>query len=125
MYIKNVLIGIDQLINTFIGGKPDETISAKAHREAGHGKTGWNIAEKIINCLFLNNKHCYEAYIAELNRSQISSDYQLKWNSVNEKLPTRINWYICRIKGRVCPIISVWHGNRFTNEDVTFWREVE
>ena len=34
-YIKNILIALDQLANTIIGGDPDETISSrteKAHR---------------------------------------------------------------------------------------------
>lgn len=28
-YAKNILIGIDQLINTICGGNPDETISSR------------------------------------------------------------------------------------------------
>lgn len=31
-YIKNILIGIDQLGNTLIGGAPDETISSRFGR---------------------------------------------------------------------------------------------
>lgn len=29
-YIKNILIGLDQLANTVLGGDPDETISSRA-----------------------------------------------------------------------------------------------
>lgn len=29
-YLFNILIGVDQLANTFIGGDPDETISSRA-----------------------------------------------------------------------------------------------
>lgn len=28
-YVKNVLIGIDQLVNAMIGGDPDETLSSR------------------------------------------------------------------------------------------------
>jgi len=32
LYIKNILIGIDQFFNTLFGGSPDETISSRVFR---------------------------------------------------------------------------------------------
>ena len=29
LYVRNILVGIDQLVNTIIGGDPDETISSR------------------------------------------------------------------------------------------------
>lgn len=34
-YIKNVLIGVDQLVNAVIGGWPDESLSSRSWREYG------------------------------------------------------------------------------------------
>lgn len=43
-YLKKVLLGIDQLGNTLIGGAPDETISARA----GRRKDAKTLAGRII-----------------------------------------------------------------------------
>jgi len=32
MYLKNLALGIDQLLNTILGGLPDETLSSRAYR---------------------------------------------------------------------------------------------
>lgn len=37
-YIKNVLIGVDQLVNAVIGGWPDESLSSRSWREYVSGK---------------------------------------------------------------------------------------
>ena len=55
-YLKNVLIGIDQLTNTVIGGDPDETISSRAAKAARKGKR-WG----CVLCRFLSlfeKDHC-------------------------------------------------------------------
>lgn len=56
-YIKNVLIGIDQLGGAIILGDPDETISSrlgKAHR-GDNGKIWYGITYLpwlVVNCVF-------------------------------------------------------------------------
>ena len=38
-YFKNILVGLDQLLNAILGGDPDETISSrsgKMARDTGH-----------------------------------------------------------------------------------------
>lgn len=55
-YFWNILISIDQLANTFLGGDPDETISSRAGKKAREGK----LSSKLL-CKFLNifdKGHC-------------------------------------------------------------------
>lgn len=69
-YLKNILIGIDQLGNTFAGGNPDNTISARVgynyyHNSKIHFKQYWNSLRFIIDTTFypLDGKgHCHSAY---------------------------------------------------------------
>ena len=59
-YIKNVLIGIDQLANAVIGGDPDETISSRAGKEVRKGRRGgWRILCLILN--HFDKDHCQES----------------------------------------------------------------
>ena len=63
-----VLVAIDQLINTCIGGYADETLSSRAHRRRLRGKPG--VAWIIDHIFFWQPNHCQEAYESELNRMQ-------------------------------------------------------
>ena len=57
-YIWNILIAIDQLANTILGGDPDETISSRA------GKLQHKRRWACILCKFLNwidTDHCKES----------------------------------------------------------------
>ncbi|MGE5862336.1 MAG: pseudouridine synthase [Nitrososphaerales archaeon] len=75
LYLKRILLSLDQTINVLMGGQPDETISAKSWRMKDKS-LGWNIARRIIDKLFWFDKdHCYSSYLAELNREHISTDY--------------------------------------------------
>lgn len=61
-YVWNILISIDQLVNTLFGGDPDETISSRVGKwqRAGVHKTGWKrIVFKITNpvCEFFETNH--------------------------------------------------------------------
>lgn len=72
-----VLIALDQLINTLIWGMADETLSARAHRHALKGDRKW--PEKLINALFFwQSNHCKEAYESEINRSQLPPEMREK-----------------------------------------------
>lgn len=51
-YPLRVALGIDQLVNTILGGNEDETISSRVGRNAVEGKRWALIAEKVINALF-------------------------------------------------------------------------
>lgn len=71
-YVVQVLIAVDQLGNTLLGGWADETLSSRSYRL--HDKKVWFVAEKVINLMFFFQKdHCRQAYEAELNRKQTFS----------------------------------------------------
>ena len=65
-----ILIAIDQLINTLLGGFADETLSSRAYRlelERGHS---W--ARKLIDgILSFDKDHCKESYESEILRRQL------------------------------------------------------
>ena len=65
-----VLIAIDQLINTIFGGMADETLSSRAYRlELERGRS-W--ARKLIDgILFFDKDHCKESYESEILRRQL------------------------------------------------------
>lgn len=55
-YLINLLISIDQFINTIFGGKPDDTISSRAHKLYRIGKP---LLSRIIDSIFFWEKnHC-------------------------------------------------------------------
>ena len=60
-YLINVLVSIDQLINTIFGGDPDETISSRLGKNYPK-----SFLTKTVNFIFFwdNGIHC-EKYIEE------------------------------------------------------------
>lgn len=56
-YFWNILISIDQLANTLLGGDPDETISSRAGKYARRGR-GWVPCQlcKLLN--LIDKDHC-------------------------------------------------------------------
>lgn len=65
-----VLVAVDQLINTFFGGMADETLSSRAHRLKI--ERGRKLASAVINVIFFWQKdHCKEAYESELKRAHL------------------------------------------------------
>ena len=72
-YIKNVLIGVDQLVNAVIGGWPDESLSSRSWREYVSGKRLW--PKRLIDTLlWFDKNHCEEAYLSEKERRQLPPD---------------------------------------------------
>lgn len=71
-YIYNILIGIDQLVNCFLGGYPDETISSRAYRLSFKNKFG-SILKTFIDFLFKpwGSNHCKASYESELKRNHL------------------------------------------------------
>lgn len=49
-YGKRTLIAVDQLLNTLLGGWPDETLSSRCYRWARDGVRAW--PRKLIDGLF-------------------------------------------------------------------------
>lgn len=72
-YFFNVLIALDQMANTLIGGAPDETLSSVAYRMSVTKGTHWRwgFARSTIDSIFWFEKdHCHLAFMAEINRAQ-------------------------------------------------------
>lgn len=59
-YLLNLLIGIDQLVNTILGGYPDETISSRIGKRVVKGDS-WlcNSLSKLLN--LVDKNHCIDA----------------------------------------------------------------
>lgn len=68
--VKQVLIALDQLVNSLLGGFADESISARAYR------CKWVVAERAINALFCSNTHCQDSYESERRRMQLPPEYR-------------------------------------------------
>ena len=72
-----VLVAVDQLVNTLLGGMADETLSARAWRHHLDGTRHWPY--KLIDLFFVWQKnHCESAYESELKRSQYPVAYREK-----------------------------------------------
>lgn len=73
--MKQVLIAIDQLANTLIGGYADETLSAAAYRWEKDDIRSW--PRRLIDALFFfEEQHCFESWRAELLRTQLPRGYR-------------------------------------------------
>ena len=76
-YLKNILIGVDQLANAILGGAVDETLSARCYRNA---QKYWyaKIGQVILDFIFRpwDKNHCYESYLSEVNRNHLGSAYK-------------------------------------------------
>lgn len=69
-----ILVALDQLANTLMGGMADETLSARAWRNHLKGRRSWPV--KFIDALFFWQKdHCREAYESEVERKQLPAGY--------------------------------------------------
>lgn len=76
-YILNVLIALDQLINTLIGGSPDETLSARAYRNEQQGKVLGKVFRPVIDFIFwFDKEHCKTSYFAEQYQRQFPPYYR-------------------------------------------------
>lgn len=74
--IKQVPVAFDQFINALAGGWADETISARAHRQAD-GKARWRRTKKVINAIFFwQEDHCRRAYQSEQERLHLAPEYR-------------------------------------------------
>ena len=63
-YGKRTLIALDQLLNTLLGGWPDETLSSRAWRWEKDGVR--SCPRRFIDMLFfLDQNHCSESFDSE------------------------------------------------------------
>lgn len=70
-YIFNILVSLDQLLNTVLGGWADETLSSRAHRAYLKNKP-LKFFRYIINGIFWwQADHCLQAYQYEKSRQDM------------------------------------------------------
>lgn len=76
-HIKQILIGLDQLCNTLIGGWADETLSSRCYRNRNkywYAKVG----VKILDLIFKpwDKEHCRESYESELKSMHLPCEFR-------------------------------------------------
>ena len=65
-YCSNILIALDQLVNTLLLGWPDETLSSRCYRNK------ISMAVRLIDLLFFwETDHCKSSYQSEIERLQL------------------------------------------------------
>jgi len=80
-YGKRTLIAVDQLINTLLGGWPDETLSSRCYRWARDGVRAW--PRKLVDGLFFWQRgHCKSSYESEREGRQSPPELRVKVHSV-------------------------------------------
>lgn len=71
-YLLFNLISVDQLINTLLGGHPDETLSSRAYRTEQQNKYLGKLFRPLIDyLLWFDKNHCKKAYFAEISKLQL------------------------------------------------------
>ena len=69
-------IAFDQWLNTRLGGRADETLSARAYR-LRLVSAQWHIAQVVIDALFFwQTEHCKQSYFAEFERKHLPGEYR-------------------------------------------------
>ena len=81
-YLLHVLIALSQLGNALLGGYPDESMSARAHRTGSKGRWPGVVTRPLIDTLFFvitlgrDKTHCLTAYESERTRRQLPAAYR-------------------------------------------------
>lgn len=77
VYLFRVIIAIDQLGTSLIGGWPGETLSSYAYRLEGQYKIGGRIFRPIIDALFFwQTNHCEGAWHSMLKRMNVAPEFR-------------------------------------------------
>lgn len=81
-YWKAVAIAHDQLVNAWLRGWPDETLSSRAYRMSKNGKRHW--PRKLIDTLFFwdrdkktGKRHCELSFESEREGRQLPPECRL------------------------------------------------
>jgi hypothetical protein len=75
--MRQFLIALDQMLNTVCKGWADETLSARAYRNAANGNAKWQRIRHAIDALFFwQPNHCKAAHRMELERMHLPPSYR-------------------------------------------------
>lgn len=81
-YGYNILVGLDQFVNTIFAGYPDETLSARSWRKARAGQWFWRLLRIVIDLIFRviarEVNHCQASFENEEARGHSPAELQ-KW----------------------------------------------
>lgn len=70
-YFWHIFIALTQMLNTLLGGWPDETTSSRVYRLEARGMRRAALARRLIDRLFFwQPHHCESAYESERRRYQ-------------------------------------------------------
>ena len=70
LWFWNLFIALDQFLNAFLGGYPDETFSSRTYRKALAGQWFWLFLAGVINLIFFcQENHCRASYQEELAKN--------------------------------------------------------
>lgn len=74
---KAILIAVDQLVNTLLGGWPDETMSSRAYRLGVEGTT-WpmRVIDAVAGC-FGDKDHCERSFDSERVGRQLPPELRI------------------------------------------------
>ena len=73
--MRQVLIALDQLVNTILAGHADETLSARAYRLSRDRGRHW--PRRVIDALFFwDENHCEQAHLSEMLRRHLPRPYR-------------------------------------------------
>jgi hypothetical protein len=76
-YLLNLAIAVDQLLNALLWGMPDETLSSRAFRADRDGKVFGRFFRPVIDTIFFwQDRHCYQSYLAEVQRRQYPRNFR-------------------------------------------------
>lgn len=74
-YVGRVLVSVTQLINSILGGYPDESTSSRAYRLRRN--FFWGFAMNIIDkAFFWEDEHCKNAYLSEAAYRQMPPEFR-------------------------------------------------
>lgn len=88
LWVKHVLIAIDQALNALCGGWPDETFSSRCWRNCN--RPGWKQIRLVVDFvarLFGDVNHCEESYISEELRRQSPPELRPRGESKKQPSP--------------------------------------
>ena len=86
-YLRNLLIAVDQLINTVGGGWPDETLSSRAWRWHRDGRRKW--PRRFIDRLFFfDPDHCEDSYQSERTSRYLPPEFRNQVSEVRDQEST-------------------------------------
>ena len=76
-YLLNVAIAVDQMANALLAGSPDESLSSRCYRADRDNKWFGRIFRPVIDTIFFwQDRHCYQSYLAEVQRRQYSKNFR-------------------------------------------------